>query len=668
MAKPYSVDINGANMQNLDTTNIDLPPANGVDVFSGSDSTVLPSLPYDAGDLILLNIGQDLTYTLSDGTVITFGSSILSGAYSGHASDVSSSTEPYSGPYCAIAPSLVNLMDEATIDIQHVGTALSYDENSKKVPIQWVSGPEQVSGLHILDGAVSIAHQVRAHHDRGNFTGGTLAIANQSAAFFLYVGLTYNPLDPDTYLYVTDDGRGDGTNPGAYRIAGPIGPTELGRAFIWPVGDIAFSASCFPADPGGCIITFTALFPLAVTRSTTTGSLSATDDYSVRWCYTKSWNGVTLESALSPAVDITGSTGYVFDVGGLPKNWTGIRLYYCDISTGGIVDQQNIRSTTAVYNSGAGTLTWTSVSGDLIPSPPSYGFFAWPAGTDLTIPGHSDIMKVGHLSNKIDVGTNLYPFHSFNAGVTPATTIHTAPGAISGGQDDGTGGGTQLPGHLHALSIHPPTHLHSMDSQSSIVPLAAGLAPVSDGSGNVDWSSAPVGDMVNPMTTLGDMIRGGASGVPTRLPVPSSPAVLVNPGSAAPSWQVMAISNYNLLYANASGIGLASTTLPGQIPITDASGSGSVAFKNILRGGVIPIALDGSGNGDQAISYSQAFANTPVVTGTPTDDWNDSGSPAKSARWWIDSVSTTGCTAHVRAAINKASTTVNLMVVAVDQG
>lgn len=558
MSKPYSVDINGANMQNLDATNIDLPPANGVDVFSGSDSTVLPSLPYDAGDLILLNIGQDLTYTLSDGTVITFGSSILSGAYSGHASDVSSSTEPYSGPYCAIAPNLVNLMDEATTDIQHVGTALSYDENSKKVPIQWVSGPEQVSGLHILDGAVNLTHQVRAHHDRGHFAGGTLGVFNASGSYFLYVGLTYSPASPDMYLFVTDDGRGDGTNPGAYRIAGPIGPTELGRAFIYPIGDIAFAASCFAADPGGAIITFTALFPLAVSRSTTSGSLNTGHNYSVRWCYTKTWNGVTIESALSPSVDVTGNAGYVFDVGGLPKNWTGIRLYYCDLSAGGIVDQQDIRSVTATYNSGAGTLTWNDTTGDANPSWPSYGFFAWPAGTDLTLPGGSDIMKIGHLTGKPDLATGTYQIHTYNGAVAVMTPIHVAPGAINGGQDDGTGGGTQLPGHLHPLAIHPPTHLHSMDSQSSIVPLAAGLAPVSDGSGNVAWSSAPVVAAESAVGTIIMSLDGSGDGdfTVSGLTFSAAPAVVVTPDSdlnttAAPismaRWWVDGISSSQFL-------------------------------------------------------------------------------------------------------------------------
>lgn len=62
---------------------------------------------------------------------------------------------------------------------------------------------------------------------------------------------------------------------------------------------------------------------------------------------------------------------------------------------------------------------------------------------------------------------------------------------------------------------------------------AASTVPTNDGSGNLSWAST----LTNPMTTGGDIIYGGASGVPTRLANGALGQVLQsNGGTTAPSW------------------------------------------------------------------------------------------------------------------------------------
>lgn len=90
-------------------------------------------------------------------------------------------------------------------------------------------------------------------------------------------------------------------------------------------------------------------------------------------------------------------------------------------------------------------------------------------------------------------------------------------------------------------------------SYSVVLPAAQGAAntvPRNDGSGNLSWVTA----LTNPMTTGGDLIYGGASGVPTRLANGSSGQLLKsNGGTSAPSWTTATQSSQQSQTFTASG-------------------------------------------------------------------------------------------------------------------
>jgi len=87
-----------------------------------------------------------------------------------------------------------------------------------------------------------------------------------------------------------------------------------------------------------------------------------------------------------------------------------------------------------------------------------------------------------------------------------------------------------------------------------------------NGSANVSWSLAEIGAFANPMTTLGDIIYGGASGAATRLAgnTVASKRFLIQTGdgtnSAAPSWGSIAASDVPTLNQNTTGSAATLTT------------------------------------------------------------------------------------------------------------
>jgi hypothetical protein len=122
-------------------------------------------------------------------------------------------------------------------------------------------------------------------------------------------------------------------------------------------------------------------------------------------------------------------------------------------------------------------------------------------------------------------------------------------------------------------------------SQSTGFTLAGGTTPATlTVTGNATISGTP---LANPMTSVGDMIDGGASGVPTRLAVGATTGmILMNTASTAPSWTLLSglpSTAGALLVAN-GGTGLATLTANG---VMLGAGTGSPTFVTTSTAGAL---------------------------------------------------------------------------------
>jgi hypothetical protein len=548
MTKTYQVDIYDHSQVLHDGSSISWPLADG----TGS----LPALPYEAGDWILGNRGADTVYVSTDGTTLTFGASYDGSTFSGTGSDTTLSVMPYSGPYLSIAPGALNLEDEAfDNDIEILGVAgLVRDPNTSTVPISWTNGEAQIAGTNIVPGAVSYFQTTRNHHVRGHFVGGVFQLWNGATPAMTVMPHTSSE---DMLVFVTDDGNWDGINMGAYRIIGPLpdfnatsGGSILSNQLVIASTGTSGPASTFPATPANAIITFTTLFPGAATNVSVAGAASlSAGDYRIRYCWTKSLTldrsdgstvTKTLETALSALVyqagnsyvTVGGSGQIAFDVPPMPTDMTGFRLYM-----GTAQDQELLMASGYSYTPGGGTggngRVVVTALGTTAGAQPSYGFFAWPAGTNILHPESSHLlMKMGHLGGKRDGPTGNYTIHGFNSGQQQRTSAQIAEKAINGGQKVGSTSPYQ--DHIGDKAVHATTHVHSYTTKSGTTPVAVHKVAAADGSGGMQFDDP---GMANPMTTQGDIIYGGASGAATRLGSPGDYAVLTySPGPNHPVW------------------------------------------------------------------------------------------------------------------------------------
>lgn len=130
---------------------------------------------------------------------------------------------------------------------------------------------------------------------------------------------------------------------------------------------------------------------------------------------------------------------------------------------------------------------------------------------------------------------------------------------------------------------------------------AAGYVLTSDANGNAYWAVATGGS--NPMTTLGDIIYGGALGVQTRLPIGTTSQVLTVVGGV-PAWATPAVINKGAVGMTIDGNG-------GVIPV-NTTGEITVNFSGTITGWQI--------TGDQTGScvidvWKDTYANYPPTVG-----------------------------------------------------
>jgi hypothetical protein len=206
--------------------------------------------------------------------------------------------------------------------------------------------------------------------------------------------------------------------------------------------------------------------------------------------------------------------------------WTSL-AYYQTASTAGTVESVALSVPTGLEVSGSpitttGTFTVTYAAGYSIPTTAKQG--DWD-----TAYGWGNHASVGYLTTESDpifVGSDVY-------GVTSAdisnwdTAYSWGNHASAGYLDSGDIGVTVLAYDSNLSSFVSTFTLPTADSTANYV-----LA--TDGAGNLSFI-AQSGGMANPMTTLGDVIVGGASGAPNRLPVGATGQVLTVVGGE-PEW------------------------------------------------------------------------------------------------------------------------------------
>ena len=152
--------------------------------------------------------------------------------------------------------------------------------------------------------------------------------------------------------------------------------------------------------------------------------------------------------------------------------------------------------------------------------------------------------------------------------------------------------GTKVGDHAALGSLQGGTtdeYYHLTATQHTIATQAA-TTSVSGYLSNTDWNTFN-DKMDNPMTAQGDIIFGGASGTPTRLPKGVAGQVLtMNAGATAPEWSSVA-SSANTSLSNLSTVAINTSLIPG----ADGSvnlGTGDLRFKDIwaqtLSSGLTP--------------------------------------------------------------------------------
>ena len=108
---------------------------------------------------------------------------------------------------------------------------------------------------------------------------------------------------------------------------------------------------------------------------------------------------------------------------------------------------------------------------------------------------------------------------------------------------------------------------------------SSGSSGTSGPSGSSGTSGAD-GDMTNPMTTAGDIIYGGASGVPTRLAKGTAgQALVMNSGATAPEWGDAGVSGARVNKTEAaSPYSVTTADLNGLTVFTNTGATGETAF------------------------------------------------------------------------------------------
>jgi hypothetical protein len=370
-------------------------------------------------------------------------------------------------------------------------------------------------------------------------------------------------------------------------------------------------------------------------------------------------NYVALRGPATPAANVTwtlpaadGTNGQV-----LITNGTGT-LSWSTVSGGGggIVNSVGVTSANGFAGTSSGGSTpsltlSTTVTGVLKGNGTSIS--AATSGTDYAPATSGTSILYGNGSggfSNVTIGTNLSfvsgtlsatgsaggvtSFSAGSTGFTPNTATTgaiTLAGTLAVGYG-GTGVTTSTGSGSNVLSTSPtlvtpalgtPTSGTLTNCTSIPVNQATGTLPLANG-GTGQTTKAAAFDALSPMTTLGDIIYGGASGTGTRLGVGSAGQVLTVV-SGAPAWAAAGggPTGTNTFYGSGAGNGISTGTdntgIGYRALYTLSTGNSATAvgyqamFSNNIGGGTAvgyQALYANTGPGNTAIGYRSLYANT----------------------------------------------------------
>lgn len=145
------------------------------------------------------------------------------------------------------------------------------------------------------------------------------------------------------------------------------------------------------------------------------------------------------------------------------------------------------------------------------------------------------------------------------------------------------------------LSVTQVQTMLSIPTSSSPLALNAGGTGVSAASANAAFNA------LSPMTTLGDIIYGGASGVGTRLAIGTTGQVLTVSGGGIPSWSS----------ASTGTVTSVALTVPAFLSVAGSPVTTSGTLAVTLSGTALPIANGGTGQTSAASAFG---ALSPLTT------------------------------------------------------